>query len=385
MRFPYYYLSIVFALLACSEQGEVPAPEPLPEPEAGSRLIAWNVKPNTLQGTRALVEDDEALQQACTPTPAGAGKAIGIWSAYVLDGTETRNVLGNPDGDVGLTYREDTEWDNYRGWTYGETAAEWVQGAKYTFNAYYPMHAVDEISSSDTSTFVVDYNTEQFQEDLMMAYAYADTEATTFQPGQPVELNMLHVLAALRFNFLFMNADGSTYEDSDALTACWLENTIHGTGLATTGVLAFGTIDASGTMQGEAINWYHEDHPEPSTETAIRKIYPWQDTNGGVAFSSTTTTYTAATAYTTNSDNLQQYAGNEGWLLVLPQETDGTTQLCFCLATTGDLVHRIDLPATTYAPGRRYTYNIQFGQTGVTLTLKIADWNELKSSEDIPM
>ena len=360
-------------LLACSDN------EPLPLDPATPQPIMMSVLPGQTLSSRALIDNDTDLQSACDPTRGG--KSIGIWSSYELDGRKVHNVLGNPTGDVALTFSAATEWDNYQGWTYGEEAVFWTAGAKYTFNAYYPMDAVDEISSSDESTFVIDYNTEHYQEDLMTAYAYADTGSTGFNASTPVKLNMLHTLAAVKFKFLFMNADGSTYDDSDRLTACWLENTVSGEGLATTGVLAFGTINDDDVMDGEHIHWYHEDHPEPSTPTTPRRMYVWEDATG-VAFSSTSSSHTAATTHSTGSSI---YASGEGWILIIPQQADKSTQLCFRLGSTGDLVHRVNMPAATYEAGKRYEYNVRLGQSGLTLTLKIADWNELKSSHNIAL
>lgn len=333
-----------------------------------------------MQGSRSMIENDSQLQVACS----GGANAIGIWSAYELDGEVTKNVLGNDNGDVALIYNEGTAWDNYQWWSYGEKAVNWTIGAKYTFNAYFPMRVVSEISTSDISTFVVEYNTEYYQEDLMMAYSYVDTNLPTFKLGVPVTLKMLHTLSALKFRFSFADSDGTTYEDSDALTAFWLENTTLGQGIATTGVLAFGTYNEDGTMNGEHIHWYYEDYPLPSTPTKPRTIYAWEDVNG-VEFSSTTTQRTIATAYSTNTGGAQKYANNDGYVLVIPQEIDGTVEMCFRLRSTGDIVHRVALPTTKYEPSKRYTYDIRFGRTNVTLNLSIADWNELKSSQDIPL
>ena len=346
-------------------------------PEDTSSYITWSVASTVMQGSRSMIENDEMLQSACT----GGARAIGIWSAYELNGAVKKNVLGNDNGDVALIYQKDTEWDNYRWWSYGETAAKWLMGAKYTFNAYYPMHVISEISTSDISTFVVEFNTETYQEDLMMAYSFVDTNEPTFKLGVPVTLNMLHTLSAIRFRFSFMDSDGETYEDSDALTAFWLENTQLGKGLATTGMLAFGTYNEDGSMDGEHIHWYYEDRPLPSTATKPRPIYQWEDA-AGVEFSSTSTQRVMATAYTTGG---QKFAQNNGFVLVIPQEIDGTVQMCFRLRSTGELVHRVTLPVGVYEPAKRYTYDIRFGRTNVTVKLTIADWNELKSSQDIPL
>lgn len=366
--------ALSFSMLSCSEEGT--GYTPLVE----NNYITWNVVSTDMQSGRALIINDDMLKSACST----GEKSIGIWSAYEHEGVTTYNVLGNDNGDVSLIYDKDTNWDNYRWWTYGETAAEWVIGAKYTFKAYYPKHVVNEISSSDESTFVFDYNTERHQEDLMTAYAYVDTQDTAFNQNFPVQLKMLHTLSAMRFQFSFINADNTTYEDNDALTAFWFENTLPGRGIATTGVLAFGTVDENGVMDGEHIHWYNEDYPEPSTPTKERRIFEWQD-NSGVNFNSTTTERNVATAYSTDFDGNQKYAVNDGWVLIIPQTTDGTVKLCFKLKTTGDDVHRIALPAAKYDAGMRYTYDIRFGQTSVNLVLKIADWNELKSTQNIPL
>ena len=353
-------------------------------PNDTSHSIMWNVVSSDMKPhkyvSRSMIENDNLLREACTD----GLNAIGIWSAYELDGSIRKNVLGNDHGDVSLIYREGTSWDNYNGWSYGETAVLWEIGAKYTFNAYFPKHVVTEISTSDISTFVVEYNSEVHQEDLMMAYSYIDTNLPTFKTGVPVTLNMLHTLSALRFRFSFIDSDGTTYNDSDALTAFWLENTAHNEGLATTGMLAFGTYNDDGTLNGEHIHWFYEDYPEPSTSTQQRPFFVWEDTNG-VEFASTTTQRTIATAYSTNADGNQRYSNNNGYVLVIPQETNGSTMMCFRLKSTGDLVHRVALPATDYDAGKRYTYDIRFGRTQATVKLTIAEWNELKSSQDIPL
>lgn len=378
-------VSAVLSLLlfSCAGEKDIYTPEnievPLETIEENS--IYCNVFSIKMDDTKALVESDANLQNACSAT---GGKGIGIWSAYKQDSVIVKNVLGNSDGDVCLVYREGTTWDNYRFWTYSETATKWVIGAEYTFYAYYPMHAVDEITTSDITTFVLDYNTEQYQEDLMAAYAFVNTKSTSFIQENPIQLEMKHTLAAIKFRFSFINRDGSTYKDSDALTAFWLENTVSGKGIATTGILAFGTLKEDGTVDGNSITWYHEDHPEPSNSAAVRKIYEWEDAVG-VDFSSTETSRVAAVAYSTDTDDNQKYAVNDGWLLIIPQETDETVQICFKLKTTGELVHRINLPATIYEAGKRYTYDIRFGRTSMYLTLKIAAWNELQSSYDISM
>ena len=356
-------LFLLFALTACTGNDV-----PVPLQEESEMPICWNVQSASMGDSRALIEDDEALQAACTP--GSGGKAIGIWSAYELDGEVTRNVLGE-EGDVSLVYKVDTEDDNYEGWTYGEEAVLWTSGAKYTFNAYFPKDAIDILPSSDITTFVARYNTTTTQEDLMLAF----TEVTT--PVYPVPLQLHHALAALKFQFRF--GDGFT-QVSDELTAFWMENTSE-QGLCMQGLLEFGIGGA-----GESLTWELENsgYVEPGTP-----FYQWTDVNG---LSITTSTNNMATAYTTGS-----YTENNGWLLIIPQESDGTVNLCFQTKNGGDVVHRVRLPLTTginnigrpdpngtwFTPARRYTYNLVITPTTVKVTLGIADWNELESSYDI--
>jgi hypothetical protein len=99
-----------------------------------------------------------------------------------------------------------------------------------------------------------------------------------------------------------------------------------------------------------------------------------------------------ATAYTTG-----YYAENGGWLLIIPQESDGTVNLCFQTKNGGDVVHRVGLPLITginnlgrpdpygtwFAPAHRYTYNLVVTPATVEVTLGIAKWNDLESSYDI--
>jgi hypothetical protein len=357
-------------MLSCVEKHESPADKP-----QENAAIVMDVKPVT----RALIENNDLLRTACDPEQGG--QAIGIWSAYEVDGQTVNNVLGNSSGDVALRYIDQTEQDNYQGWTYGQDAAYWAAKAKYTFNAYFPMDVVDEITTSNTSTFIIDYNTEHYQDDLMMAYAYADTGAAGFNASAPVTLNMLHTLAAVRFQFSFRNGDGSTFVDSDRLTACWLENTRTGEGMATTAILAFGKKDDNGVMDGEHIHWYNEDFPAPSTPLLPRRIYVWEDAVGVPFYSTLESAYEG----TTHSTGSGLYASNGGWIMIIPQHMDASVQLCFKIASTGDLVHRVALPATEFMAGQRYTFNVRFGQSDVSMTLSIADWNEMKSSYDIAL
>ena len=358
-------LLLLLTLVAC-QGNDAPSPEPMPQEE--EMRILWDVQSASMVEGRALIENNTDLKEACT---VGSGnKAIGIWSAYERNGEVTKNVLGEV-GDVSLVYNLNTQDDNYQGWTYGEKAVYWTHGAKYTFNAYYPKDAIQILPSSDITTFVARYNTVTTQEDLMLAF----TEVST--PVYPVPLRLHHALAALRFQFRF----GDGFIDvNDKLTAFWLENTAE-QGLCMQGLLKFGTEGA-----GEAIAWDLENSAYAEAGTPF---YQWTDATG---LPITTSTDNMATVYTTGS-----YTENNGWLLIIPQESDGTVDLCFQTKNGGDVVHRVRLPLKTgvdksgnkvdngtwFAPARRYAYSLLITPTAVEVTLGIAGWNELDSSYDI--
>ena len=366
---------IVCLLQACGNDSDVGAfPEPIPD-IGQEMLINWNVYSSEMQSARSLIGNDEALQTACSPDKGG--QAIGIWSAYELGGIITENVLG-ADGDVSLIYKENTDDDNYEGWTYAAEAAHWEKGANYFFNAYFPQDAIEIIGSSDITTFVARYNSKTTQEDLMLAYSEVDTKDNTFIPSNPVPLDLHHALAALRFHFVF------TTPSSDQLISCWLENTVKGKGLTTQGLLQLGVGGI-----GNQIRWALEDVGYQPVGTPF---YEWNHETGiNITFDQEN----PATAYIDNDDCL--YASHDGWLLILPQESDGTLKFNFTTSAGGDVIHSVMLPTVTgidaqgredptgnwYYQSQCYTYIIKITPTGATVTLSIKPWNQLDSSYDI--
>lgn len=380
-RLRYHILPAILSLgmAACSGTDEPlqPEPEPSPVPEQSDMYIRWNVKSlGQMQDSRSLITDNETLALACSPNVGG--KAIGIWSAYELNGTVTENVLGNENGDISLIYKENTDDDNHEGWTYAAEAERWVKGAKYFFNAYFPKNSIEVIGSTDITTFVARYNSITTQEDLMLAYSEVDTNDASFVPSDPVPLNLHHALAALRFRFIF------TTSSSDELTGCWLENTETGKGLTTQGLLQLGVGGI-----GDEIRWALENAGYQSPGT---RFYEWNHDTG---IEITLDEENPATAYTDNDDCL--YAGNDGWLLILPQESDGTLKFNFTTSVGGDVVHSVMLPDITgidnlgkqnpngrwYYQSYCYTYIIRITPTGAKVTLSIKPWNRLDSSYDI--
>ena len=361
-----YQTSIIAMLLllglsACSSKEDIPQPEPLPEQT--EIPIRWNVQSEALSDGRALIENDAALQTACTPSIGG--KAIGIWSAYVLGNEEKEQVLGS-NSDVSLTYRNGTTWDNWEGWTYGEDAAFWKQGATYYFNAYFPkVGGLTEIGNTENS-LVGKYNTITTQEDLLVEKVTVDTSADTFQ-GSPVLLEMKHALAAIRFQF--QSIDNVTMKlKSFALQNVTEEGIIKG--LGTSGTL---------TYQGEDValsNW------AVKTPLSSEKLYDWQ--HAGVEFSST-----AITAYQkTGATSGISYTDNEGYVLIIPQEYDGKTKMIF-ETDKNTTPFEVVLPAPTeegtenkFLPGYRYNYLIKIAGKDVTLECVAQPWDLVETTNE---
>ncbi len=101
------------------------------------------------------------------------------------------------------------------------------------------------------------------------------------------------------------------------------------------------------------------------------------------------------------------FASNEGWVLVLPQQSDGTTQLCYTTSESSDEgVTRLNIPAFTgtnadgvlydetdasldrkdfchFVAGRRYTYTVVIGKTNTYLNVTITPWNTKYSVTDV--
>lgn len=357
-------LVVVMAFISCDDDNG-------PQYESGN-LITWDVVTTDIPVGRALIDKNEELNLACS-----TGKSIGIKSSYILDGKVSQNVLGNPDGDVSLTYSKTPVTEHLNGWSYGQTAAYWELGAKYTFNAYYPMDITkngNDITTSDNSPFVIRHNAKYNQEDLMMTYATVNTESNSFSTSSPVVLKMQHMLSALTFRFSFQNRDNTTFAATDTLTAFSLKNTESNKGIYTYGKLEFGIYNTDGTLDGDSIHWTNISGAVNPGE----KIYEWTgispmtSTNGTVQ---TGGVLNYAIPYSSGN-----YSDNDTFILLIPQEIDGTTQVCYQLKSTDNTEHSFILPNVTYLPGKRYHYDIHISSTDIEVSLTIADWNKRYSS-----
>lgn len=350
--------------------------------------IRWRMQPvNGMQQSRALVEADgtktaeEFLQEACT---SDKYERIVIWGDYanVISGQ-----LITQEGFFAAAnlayYGIGADEDSPTGWDYDGEDRYWTLGGKYKFRAYYPKNGVNIVSSSNATTFVFEWNSIQSQTDLLVAYKEIDTR--NWKLSDPVPLDMRHALAALKFNFCFV--DG--YYTEDRLTGCWLENSEEDD-FSCVGILAYGGKD----VNPEAMTWTEAYAYEPGVE-----MYKWTYDTGvplksepGVDTDEAATDddiITIATAYTGGATTGDKYSANDGWLLVIPQELSGNLCLCFTTAKGGSgNVYRAKIPANTgsdgsYKPGYKYNYTVQISKTNLILTLSIAAWNKLDSSYDI--
>lgn len=394
--------------------------------ELTSIPLKWSVLPvESMQGTRSLIENNEGLQNACVAT---TGEGIGIWGDYEIAtnfGVDT--IVGFLKGAEGkgvkIIYHGEGDDDSPTGWDYENEAeaANWELGGKYIFRAYYPQTAVKEnvVSSSNATTFVINYNTTQLQEDLLVAYQPINT--MQWDLSKPVPLKFRHALAGLRFQFQF---EEGLYE-TDYLTSCWLQNT-SARDFTSVGMLAYGTEDPNNNNQYNP-NWldWHESYNSPATE----QMYYWEslrdDTHpdGGIQINRNGTTNTYATAYTNQEKTTEgsSLLNNNGYILIIPQPSEGSVQLCFTTYEGGETVYRVSLPVKTgtstarqranisydenntlilgdakdptpmdqwgygtdFVAGYLYSYMVTISKTNLGLSLKIAPWNELKSSFDI--
>lgn len=393
-------------MVGCSNDEEPIAPTP----EAAPTSISWSVLPvDGMQSSRALVNNDAALQAACAN---GTGEGIGIWGDYDLTINGVKSTIEGFLDDVKLVYYgiSATE-DSPTGWDYVADDQFWELGGQYRFRAYYPQTAIRDhvISSSNATTFVINYNTTQLQEDLLVAYQPINT--MQWNLAEPVPLQFRHALAGLRFQFQLEQG----LNETDYLTSCWLQNT-SARDFTSVGMLAYGTEDPNNNNEYNP-NWldWHESYNSPATE----KMYYWKcprtGSTGGIEIkmqgsANPATAYTNATGTTEGT----AFLNNDGYVLIIPQQSDGTVQLCFTTYEGGETVYRIPLPQVTgtstdtqrgnfsydenntlilgsaidasgtdFVAGYLYTYMVTITKTNLGMTLSIAPWNELKSSFDI--
>lgn len=345
------WLFLILLVVSCS----VPAPETPPEQD----FILWDITSADIPDTKALVDSYATLRNACTQDEDGAEK-IGLWGSYTLDGT-TETIFS--DADLWWWEKEDgNPFNDVLGnpsmWNYEGEGKRWVAGADYVFRAYFPKSPVTLLPGSDMKRFLIVYDTQTAQFDMMVA-----SRELRAGSENPVKLLFSHALSAMRFDFRFVE-EGVT----DQLTACWLENA-EPEGFYTSSTLNY----------EDSVVW-----PVSSSYPVGNRMYYWKPSVPLQIESGVAATAYASSAPTGSGDI---YAGNEGWLLVIPQKMKGpeSLKLCFHTVTGGDSVFSVGLPEVEMEAGSRYTFHIKISSTGIDPELTIADWNERMSSHYIDM
>ena len=354
-------LSVCIALLI-SSCSKVVTPD-TPSGESHYDVIGWNVTATDhAEGldpvTRALIETYDDLRNACTPDESQESEKIGLLGNYTLQG-QTKVVFDNTDlwwweKEDGNPYLDYLANESY--WNYSGDDVYWTDNADYTFKAYFPKSKVQLQPGSGADKLLIVYDTEMSQFDLLVTHKTMKAKSEN-----PVNLVMKNALAALRFDFQFVESGVN-----DQLLCCWFENNLSN-GLYTSSTLNF---------ENEIV-W-----PQSTPNPAGSPFYYWEPEEPMQIISSS-----ASVAYSTPAaeTNGRIYTENSGWLLIIPQSSSaaGAAKLCFKTATGGNTVYSIDLPAFDLKAGHRYTYHVKLTSTGIELSLTIADWNERKSSYEI--
>jgi len=404
----------IFTLLtiaSCAK--EVPEAPPREE-----NVVGWSVKSVNGYATKSLVENLDYLQKACTPADIeyssgvnGLGQTIGIWADYAMtiDGQEheVKDVFAGTE----LVYNPklttaDTKWE------YKTTPAYWVIGGRYSFRAFYPEGSDGLAISKELSnakSLVIEMNTAKIQRDMLLAHKYVDTNGSGFNLDAPVELNFRHGMSALRFRFKFYDGSDGVFYSEDAITSCWFE-VDEDDSFAITGYMVYGNgldYDKEGLIQ-----WRNQYTPAKGV-----KFYRW-DYSEGMLFknalsSSGVLEQTVAVPYSKNGtaldDRGEEFTKQDGWIVVIPQTSNGRLKLCFKTKLGGDAVFSVNIPektgtswekykadpypsdinsqkdadGTDFIPGWRYTYTVSISKTDASVSLSVAPWRRLDSSFDI--
>ena len=394
-------------------------------PEAPKReenVVGWSVLSVSGYATKSLVENLNYLQKACTPTDIeyssgvnGLGQTIGIWADYAMtiDGQdhEVKDVFSGTE----LIYNPKLTTDDTK-WEYKSTPAYWVIGGRYSFRAFYPEGSDGLAISKELSnakSLVIEMNTAKIQRDMLLAYKYIDTKSSGFSLTAPVELNFRHGMSALRFRFKFYDGADGVFYSEDAITSCWFE-VDEDDSFAITGYMVYGNgldYDEEGLIQ-----WRNQYTPAKGV-----KFYRWDYSEGlefknikperGESFTASkhqTVAVPYSVSGTLDEDQGEEFTKQDGWIVIIPQTSNGKLKLCFKTRLGGDAVFSVNIPektgtswekykvgpydditsqkdadGTDFIPGWRYTYTISVSKTDAGVSLSIAPWRRLDSSFDI--
>lgn len=387
--YKYILLSVAAVLSGCSKE----------DPDRRSdHKIWWSVESvEGLRATRSLINSYDALVDACRPeSDGGNGGSISVWADYTIDNDGVAETTKDVFSGTSIIYQDKVGGNPHSSWNYKGADLYWSLGGNYKFRAYYPTDA-DAEGNNDTdgiqlgdgcnaTVFQMNYNTMMTQEDLLVAYNTIDTRSWNL--SHPVPLNFKHALSALQFRFQLINTPGLEYLDSDYLTSVWMENTVTSEEEPFTSI---GGMVYGDDGNAEKLGWTENKWRDPGD-----KLYEW--VNDGVLMENrlegSTVNTTQAVAYTAaGTTSGQMFTGNDGFLLVIPQRSEGNVKLFFTTSHGGDTKYSITIPKITgtdrngpsetgeyFIPGYRYIYTISITKTDIRLLLTIRPWNKLDSS-----
>ena len=388
-------LSLLLFAVSCRKQEK-------PQPEQDGQ-VRWDVSGVEGYSTKALINNANDIQKACTPeSKGGKGQTIGIWADYDITIDGTQYTVENVFQGTHLIYNPLSEATDTK-WEYEGDPAYWVAGGKYIFRAYYPSGEVSVLeSSSSAKAFVVESNTASTQRDLLLAFNSFDTATGKYADGstgdmsKPVPFYFRHAMAAVKVCFRFETG----FYSEDAITSCWFENSINDD-FAITGMMTYG--DGKHHEEGK-IQWIKSYSPVSGLQ-----YYLWKHPDGVPFSSASGSEPVIATAYSVFSagDTGEKFTGQDGFVMIIPQSSTGNQHICFTTKSGGNAVFRIAIPKTTgtsnanyladpdhpsthkaddgcdFIPGWRYTYTIVITKTNAEILLGIAPWNKLDSSFSI--
>ena len=245
-------------------------------------------------------------------------------------------------------------------WTY-TPKRKWEMAMHYSFRAYWPYDAGIN-PASDAKRLAIEYKATTEDYDLLVAYAtrYPQEDAEGISA---VTMNFRHALSGLRFRIRYKN-DASTSGLTDYV------NSFHLKGLYTVGTLEYGQF--SDTDDVEKIAWYKQENTFDSTG----ELYTW---SGHERFHS-------AENATDTDETASVFDGEDKVVFVIPQTLSsgkGPTTANFYTDNGGDALHSVTLPTTELEVGKIYTFTFIIHSSYVTISIDIAEWDEIQSNVDI--
>lgn len=297
--------------------------------------------------------------------------SIGIYGTVsAVEGGNGLSVFGTSNVTE-LKYGTYPTGNGYNGWYY-EPLRYWKRNQYYRFRAYHPYDLAEVFETGNgADNLVVIYRMVPGavgtwdNYDLLTAFSTRFTGGA--DPFSPVPLKFNHALSALRFYVTYNDDHG--YQGK--LQDFWIE-----------GLRAYGTMSYTHTEENvmdDVIRWnaqyYYDD----------KQFFL---TNPGENF-----TYSKpANVYAPEDKTYPPVADTGGLIFVIPQtisqdRADGSgidwTTVCFKTQKSGEAVNRVNLPQTTWEPGKIYTYTLKLGTSSIVIDVTSKDWEVLESNIDI--